>query len=107
MNSNYYWTCIAGIAIGTYLVRCSFILFHEYIKLPRFIKKGLPYLPVAILPALISPSIIFHVGQVHWLYGNERALAACTALLVSYKTKNMIATIVVGFLTLFFLKTMS
>ena len=98
MNSTYYWICIFGIALGTYAIRASFILFHEKIHLPGFVKRGLPYLSVAILPAIFAPSIFFHQGLSNFFVGHERLVAGLMALFVSFLTRSMITTMVLGYL---------
>ena len=56
---------------------------------------------MAILPALVVPSVFFHQGNVELLQGHERIIALLFATLVSYKTKSVILTVVAGLSSLF------
>ncbi|MDA8792888.1 AzlD domain-containing protein [Bacteriovoracaceae bacterium] len=95
-----FWVIVSGVVLLTFSIRSSFILFGDKIKLPNFLKQGLPFFTVAIFPALVSPALFYFNGSSNILLGKERILAALIALLISIKTENVIYTLVIGFLSL-------
>ena len=58
--------------------------------------RALRFIPVAVLPAIVVPSVFLHQGSVQWPGGHERALAWCLALVVAFVTRSMLATIFAG-----------
>ena len=102
IDKNYYWSIIAGLAVGTFLVRFAFVAVSNKIKITERQKEIFTFIPAAILPAIVAPMVFFHQGHVAWLYNKERFVILIIATLVSAYTKSMIATIVVGIALLYF-----
>ena len=67
------------------------------------IKKILSYVPSAIFPAIIFPPIFLDNDGSLDLEGNPKILAAIFAIIVGYFSKNIIATIVAGLTSYWFL----
>lgn len=101
MNESYFWPIVILLGLGTQSIRASFVFLFEKVKLPKTFEKGFPYIPVAVLPALIAPQIFYHQGTVDGLFGYERLLASLIALIICFKTKNVLLTILSGLLSLF------
>ena len=53
------WTIIALLGIGTYLIRFSFLGPLGRVQLPPFVLRLLRYTPVAVLPALVAPLVLW------------------------------------------------
>jgi branched-subunit amino acid transport protein len=53
------WTIIGVIAIATYLVRFSFLGLVGDRKMPDWLLRHLRYTPVAVLPGLIAPLVVW------------------------------------------------
>ena len=53
------WTIIAVMAVATYLVRFSFLGLIGDRKMPDWVLRHLRYTPVAVLPGLIAPLVVW------------------------------------------------
>jgi branched-subunit amino acid transport protein len=85
---------IAGLA--TFLTRLSFILVLDRIQVPDWFRRGLCYVPVAVLSAIILPELTSPQGSLFLSWRNPQLLAGALAILVAWKTKNVLLTIAVG-----------
>ena len=105
MSATYFWANVFFLAIGTILIRFSFIAFSSRVKVSDRVKEIFSFIPSAILPALIAPSVFFHQGTSEWLLGKERFFILIFATVVCYFTKSTLATIGFGLVVLYFLNT--
>lgn len=105
---NQYWPVALGIGLGTLAIRYSFILVMDKLTLPDLVHRMLRFIPASVLPALIVPAVFLstHGDAPDWA-GWERTLAWLTALLVAWKTRNILATISVGMAALWVLKALA
>ncbi|MCB1328059.1 MAG: AzlD domain-containing protein [Maritimibacter sp.] len=53
------WTVIAGLAAGTFLIRFSFLGLVGDRPLPEWLLRLLRYTPVAVIPGLVAPLVLF------------------------------------------------
>lgn len=53
------WTVIALLGIGTYLIRLSFLGLVGDRPLPLWITRLLRYVPVAVMPGLVAPLVVW------------------------------------------------
>ncbi|PIE07420.1 MAG: hypothetical protein CSA74_07055 [Rhodobacterales bacterium] len=53
------WTIIAALAAGTFLIRFSFLGLAGDRPLPRWLLRLLHYTPVAVIPGLVAPLVLF------------------------------------------------
>ena len=53
------WFTIAALALGTYLIRFSFLGFLGGRTLPPLALRLLRYVPVAVFPALVAPQVLW------------------------------------------------
>lgn len=91
------WLAIAGGAIGTYLLRISFIaIFGRVDSVPERVTYVLGFVPAAVLAALVFPPILAPGGSLALSIGNERLIAGGVAAVVAWRTEDMLATIAVG-----------
>jgi branched-subunit amino acid transport protein len=58
------------------------------------------FVPIAVLASLISPALFAPRGSVDLSFTNEYLAAGIAAILVTYRTKALILTIVVGIATI-------
>lgn len=93
------WIAIVAIGIGTFAIRASFLFLYERIDVPERAERALELVPAAVLSALVAPTILAPEGAITVL-GNERAVAAGVALVVAWRTENILATITVGMVLL-------
>lgn len=96
------WLIIALIGIGTFVIRFSFLGLIGGRDLPDWALRLLRYTPVAVLPGLVAPLVVWPPAT-----GGEtdpaRLAAALMTLVVGYLTKNLLAAIFAGAGTLFVL----
>lgn len=100
------WVIIVVLGIGTYLIRFSFLGPLGQMKLPPYALRLLRYTPVAVLPGLVTPLILWPAAT-----GGEpdaaRILAAVATIALGVRTKNVVVAILGGaavlYLGLYFL----
>lgn len=93
---------LSMIACGlvTFLIRLSFIAGGRWLPdNPRF-QALLRYVPPAVLAALIAPEVLIRDGAFAAAPDNPRLWAALAAIAVALLSRNVLATIVAGMLTL-------
>jgi len=91
------WLAMIGLGVLTFLTRLSFIALLERWQAPLTVRRALRFVPVAVLTAIIIPALVFNDdGTFNSRPLNPRLLAGLAAMLVAWKTKNVILTIVVG-----------
>jgi len=81
------WTIIVIMGIGTYLIRFSFLGLIGNRQMPDWVLRHLRYTPVAILPGIVAPLIVWPGGgdpNPIWL------AAGAATLLVAWWRKQML-----------------
>ena len=87
---------ISVIGLGTFLFRFSFIYLYGRFELPEWLRRSMRFVPAAVLSALIFPAILVD-GDVIWIsLQNPRLIAGFFAMLVAWRTKNLLGTIATG-----------
>ncbi|MDK3072258.1 AzlD domain-containing protein [Sedimentitalea sp. JM2-8] len=94
------WTVIIGLAVGSFALRFVFIGLVGSRTMPGWLMRHLRYTAVAILPALVTPLVIWPTATGGQPDGPRMAAAAMT-LIVGLITKNVIAAILAGAGTLY------
>jgi len=95
-----YWPIVVILGIGTFLIRFSFILIMDKWPLPEAMQRMLRFIPASVMTALVVPSVLLQKNGVTSFAGWERVIAAFIAVLVAWKTRNILATIVSGMVSL-------
>jgi branched-subunit amino acid transport protein len=89
------WTIILVLGVGTFLIRFSFLGIIGNRKLPDWVLRHLRYTPVAILPGLVAPLVLWPPAT-----GGEldlaRLLAGSATLIVGLLTRNVMAAVFGG-----------
>ncbi len=93
------WMIIALMAVGTFLIRFSFLGLIGSRPMPTLVLRLLRYTPVAVLPGMVAPLVLWPAAT-----GGEpdlvRVIAASVTLLVGLWRKNVLIAIGAGALTL-------
>jgi branched-subunit amino acid transport protein len=89
------WLIILGMALVTYGVRLLPLTSLDYSRLPSWMKRGLAYVPISVLSAIIGPSFVPSPNWGEFVL-DERLLAGILAVVMAYFSRNTIATIGVG-----------
>jgi len=87
---------LLGMSLVTYLPRLLPAWFLRGRELPPFLVAWLSYVPVAVLAALLFPSLLVKNGEFSLQWNNLYLWAAIPAIFTAWKTKNMFLTVLVG-----------
>jgi len=87
---------VAGMLFVTYLPRVLPALLLQGRPLPPFLTAWLKYVPVAVLAALLLPSLLVAEDRLNLAWDNLYLWAAIPAGLVALKTRSMFITVLVG-----------
>ena len=98
-----HWSTIIYCGIITYLTRFSMIFLLKEDIVSDKVKKILSFVPAAIFPAIIFPPIFLNNEGSLDLENNPKILAAIFAIIIGYFSKNIIATILAGLISYWFL----
>jgi branched-subunit amino acid transport protein len=90
------WVAVLGVALTTFLTRCSFILLGERVRLPAILEQALRCAPAGILAAIVVPDLLMQRGQLDLTFDNYRLMAAIIASGYFVVTRSMLGTITVG-----------
>ncbi|OQY79613.1 MAG: branched-chain amino acid ABC transporter permease [Chloroflexi bacterium UTCFX4] len=94
------WLTIIACGIVTFLIRFSFIAIHGRVTMPEWFTRALMFVPIAVLSAITLPEILIQDGGINFSPFNARLIAGIIAVIVAWRTKNILVTIVVGMLVL-------
>lgn len=99
------WIMIAAVAAGTWAIRLSFIaLFGRISVIPDWVLWVLRLIPAAVLAAIVAPALTHATGGFDLV--TARFFAGIVAALVAWRTKDVLATIGVGMITLWVLQAL-
>lgn len=87
---------IAGMALVTFLIRYPALAILGRISLPPALVRALRYVPVAVLTAIIMPLMLMPDGEPALEPSNAFLAAGIASALISWRTKNLLLTIVLG-----------
>jgi branched-subunit amino acid transport protein len=90
---------IFGMGIVTYIPRWIPIFFLSGRRLAPWLMDWLDFIPVAILGALILPSLLTTGEPRHFEWGKTDLWAAIPTFIFSLSTKSLGGTVVVGMFT--------
>jgi branched-subunit amino acid transport protein len=100
------WIVILSLGVGTFLIRFSFLGLVGNRPLPAWALRHLRYAPVAVIPGLVAPLVLWPPAT-----GGDpdlpRLLAALATLVVGLWLKNVLAAIAAGALVLYSLLSVS
>lgn len=97
------WGLMAAAAVGTWLLRLSFIGLVARVKtIPDFVIRVLRLIPAAVLAAIAAPALTHASGSFD--ITTDRFVAGIIAAVVAWRTGNVLATIGAGMGTLWVLQ---
>lgn len=88
---------ILGMALINLVIRYPVYLLADRFRFPALIERALAFVPAAVLTAIIVPAVVYPSGpniQLNW--HNPFLIAAVLTAIISYVTRNLLATIVIG-----------
>ncbi|MBX3046499.1 MAG: AzlD domain-containing protein [Anaerolineales bacterium] len=92
---NEFWL-LFGMAVATMATRIPVLITLSRRELPSGVRRGLHYVPPAVLAAIIAPIVLLDEGKPYLALDNAMLVASLIAVLISWRTKNLLLTIVVG-----------
>ena len=98
MTFNDYLFLFGGMGLVTYLPRALPLLYLAHKKMPQWLIDWLSLIPVAILSALLAPSLFTEAATRSFAFGKLELLVAIPTLLFSLKTRSLGWTVLVGML---------
>lgn len=98
------WITLIIVGLLTLGIRLSFILLLEKWKPPELFQRGLRFVPLAVLPALIFPDIFMSNNVVAIPPDLPRLAGALVATIVAWRSKNVFLTIGLGMLVFYLLR---
>ncbi len=104
MSQELLWVTIIVVGLLTLGIRLSFIVFTDKLWVSPIVRQALRFVPVAVLSALISPALFFPNGFLNISLSNARLIAGMLAILVAWRTKNVLLTIFIGMACLLILQ---
>ena len=98
------WIIILGMGLITHSQRLSMIVGSGRLAINDPLRRALRFAPAAVLSAIILPEMLQPGGSLDISIGNERMLAGLVAIIVAWRTQNMILTVAVGLIVLWILQ---
>ncbi len=87
---------IIGMMLVTFLVRYPVLAVLGRIRLPERILRGLRFVPVAVLSAIIAPELLIRDSVSALTLANAYLIGGLVALLVAWRWSNLLVTILAG-----------
>ena len=97
------WFTIIIAGILTYFMRMTMIVLIDRDMLGDKVKAVLEYVPSAVFPAIIFPAIFINDYGSFVEINDPKIFGAIVAVIVGYFSKNIIATILSGLISYWFL----
>ena len=94
------WTIIGIMGVGTFLIRFSFLGLIGDRPMPPVVLRLLRYTPVAVLPGMVAPLVIWPAAT-GGVFDPSRGLAAVAAVLIGVWTRSVLWAILGGAATLY------
>ncbi len=98
------WLTIVAMGIVTYGLRLSFVALMGRLQVPPLVSRALRFVPPAVLSAIALPELVQPGGQLNLSLGNARLLAGVLALLVAWRSRNVVLTVAAGMAALWVLQ---
>jgi branched-subunit amino acid transport protein len=98
------WLVMVLAGLATFGTRLSFIYLLERMRVPDWFQRALRFVPAAVLSAIILPELVTRNSGLDLSWHNPQLLSGILAILVAWRTKNVILTIVAGMAALLVLQ---
>ena len=98
------WVLIIVSGMLTFLIRYAFIAAEGLYRAPSWLVHLLPFVPIAVLSALVVPELVLRSGELAVALDNPRLLAGTVAIAVAARYRNTLLTIACGLIALYFFK---
>ena len=96
------WFSIIVSGVVTYFSRMAMVALIDREMLGTKVKEVLNYVPAAVFPAIIFPGVFFNDSGILVELTDPKIYGAIVALIVGFYSRNVIATIISGLLSYWF-----
>ena len=100
------WLLILFAGLLTFGTRLSFILMLHRLKVPSWFLRALRFVPMAVLSAIILPQLVTRNSTLDLSLRNPQLYAGALAIVVAWRTKNVLLTILAGMVALLIFQTL-
>jgi branched-subunit amino acid transport protein len=90
------WLVFTLGGLLTFGMRYIFIYLLGRFEVPETLRRALRFVPPAVLTAIVVPELLVRSGQIDLSPSNFRFMAGAAAVLVAWRTKNTLLTILGG-----------
>ncbi|MBI3734702.1 MAG: AzlD domain-containing protein [Chloroflexi bacterium] len=80
----------------TLALRLSFVLLLGEREIPPILRSALRFVPPSTFSAIVLPELFTHGGTLNLSVENTRLLAGALAVIVAWRTRNVLLTIAAG-----------
>jgi branched-subunit amino acid transport protein len=98
MDQDTIFLTILGMTLVTYLPRLLPVLLLSSKTLPRLVEAWLRLVPMAVLAALVAPSLLVQDDRLFLRGENLYLWASIPTLFIAWRTKNLFLSVVFGML---------
>jgi len=98
MSFTDYLFLFSGMGLVTYLPRALPLLYLAHKQMPQWLIDWLGLIPVAILSALLAPTLFADPATRSFDFGKTELLVAIPTLIFALKTRSLGGTVLVGML---------
>jgi len=100
------WLAILLGGLITYLTRLSFIALFGLRQIPAWLQRALRFVPTAVFSAIILPELLLQDGKLDFSQNYARLIAGLLAILVAWRTRSILLTLLVGMAALLLLQAL-
>jgi branched-subunit amino acid transport protein len=100
------WLVMLAAGVVTYSIRLSLIILFSSQEIPTLIQRTLRFIPPAVLTAIIFPELFIQAGKIEFSWNNLRLVAGLVAIVVAWRTRNAVLTVIIGLATLWVLQAL-
>ena len=99
-----HWIVIAGVALVTFGLRASFIVFADPQRFPHQFRQALAFVAPSVLAAIVVPGLFAPAGALDFTLQNPRWIAGLAALALAIRLRTPLAAIATGMAVLWLLQ---
>jgi branched-subunit amino acid transport protein len=98
------WLVVVLAGVMTFLIRLSFISLLANSEMPAMAQRALSFVPPAVMTAIVFPELLIRDGHLAVNPDNHRLIAGVIAILIAWRFKKIMPTIVAGMAALWLLQ---
>jgi branched-subunit amino acid transport protein len=98
------WLVVIVAGALTFLIRLSFISLPANWEMPHWAQRALSFVPPAVMTAIVFPELLVRDAHLAVNPDNHRLIAGVIAILVAWRFKKIMPTIIVGMAALWLLQ---